>query len=134
MEQSHICVSQHYRWNMILEAEWGDLRQTNSPQDLFTRFSHCFQLNLYETSFLCNEVELKVIGSKDKPRHDKNYSESRFSTTVLWVGGAVGVNGPVIFLDKGTKVHPRTRGTNLVTIYVFSERSCVNSKQSRIYG
>ena len=58
---------------------------------------------MYETSFLCYEVELKVLGRKDKPRHDKNYSDLRFSTTVLWVGGAAGVNGPVTFLKKGEK-------------------------------
>ena len=38
----------------------------------FTRFDHYFQLNLDETSFLCNEVDLKVVRGKDKPRHDKN--------------------------------------------------------------
>ena len=35
------------------------------------------------------------------------------------------MNVPVIFLAKGTKVHPRLRGTNLVTIYVFPEGSCM---------
>ena len=31
------------------------------------------------------------------------------------------VFGPVIFLEKGTKVHPMLRGNKLVTRYVFSE-------------
>ena len=35
------------------------------------------------------------------------------------------MNGPVIFLAKGTKAHPSIRGTNLVTTYIFSEGSCV---------
>ena len=78
-----------------------------------------------ETCFLCNEGELKIIGDKDKPRHDKNCSDSRFSITVLRVGSAAGVNGPVIFLAKGTNVQPRTRGNNLVTKYIFPEGSCV---------
>ena len=34
-EQSQICVSQHYRWHMMIEAEWEDLRRTNSPRDIF---------------------------------------------------------------------------------------------------
>ena len=67
-------------------------------------------MNSDETSFLCNEGELKVLESKDKPCHEKNCSESRLSITVLWVGSTSGVNGPVIFLAKGTKVHPRIRG------------------------
>ena len=70
---------------------------------------------------LCNEVELKIIGIKDKPRHEKNYSESSFTIIFIWFGSAVCVFGPVIFLEKGTKVHPRIRGNNLVTRYVFSE-------------
>ena len=82
-------------------------------------------MNLDGTSFLCNEGNLKVLGSKDKPRHDKKCSDSRFSITVLQVGSAEGVNGPVIFLTKGTKVQPSIRGTNLVTRYVLSEGSCV---------
>ena len=35
------------------------------------------------------------------------------------------MNGPVIFMAKGTKVHPRLRGNNLVTKYGFPEGSCV---------
>ena len=35
------------------------------------------------------------------------------------------MNGPVIFLAKGTKVHPRLKGNNLVTKYGFLEGSCV---------
>ena len=35
------------------------------------------------------------------------------------------MNDPVIFTEKGTKVHTRLRGTNLVTRYGFPEVSCV---------
>ena len=35
------------------------------------------------------------------------------------------MNGPVIFIAKGTSVHPRIRDTNLVTRRVFIEVSCV---------
>ena len=77
-ERSQIFVSQEYRWHMIIEAEWEDMRQTNSPCDILTRFYHYFQLNLDETSFLCNEGELKVVGRKDKPCHKNKFSDSRF--------------------------------------------------------
>ena len=82
-------------------------------------------MNLDETCFLCNEGELRIIGDNDKPHHDKNCSDSRFSITVLQVGSAVDVNGPVIFLAKGEKVHPRLRGNNLVTKYELPEGYCV---------
>ena len=109
----------------MIEAEWEDLRRKNSPRNIFTRFSHYFLFNLDETCFLCNEGELKVIGSKDKPRHDQNFSDSRFSITALRVGSAAGLNGPVIFMEKGTKVHHRLKGTNFVTRYGLPEGSCV---------
>ena len=87
-------------------------------------------MNLDETCFLCNEGELKIIGDNDKPRHDNNCSNSRFSITFLWVGIAAGVNGPVVFLAKGTKVHPRLRGNNLETKYGYPEGSCVIPNKS----
>ena len=87
--------------------------------------AHYFQLNWDETLFICNKGELKVIESKDKPRHDKNFSSSRFSITVFRVGNAAGVNGPVIFLEKRKKVYPRLKVNNFVTRYVLTEGSCV---------
>ena len=35
------------------------------------------------------------------------------------------MNGPVVFLEKGTRVHPRLRGNNLLTKYGLPEVSCV---------
>ena len=94
------------------------MRRTNSLCVIFIRYAHYFQLNLDETCFLCNEGELNIIGDNDKPRYDKNCSSSRFSITVLRVGSEAGVNGPVIVLAKGTTVHSRLRGNNLVTKYI----------------
>ena len=82
-------------------------------------------MNLDESCFLCNEGELKIIGDNYKPRQDKNCSNTRFSVTVFQVGIAAGVNGPVIFMANGTKVHPRLRSKNLVTKYGFPEGSSV---------
>ena len=50
------------------------------------------------------------------------FIDSRFSMTVLRVESTSGVNGLVVLLVKMTKVKPRLRGTNLVTIYGFPER------------
>ena len=40
------------------------------------------------------------------------------------------MNGPVIFLEKGTKVHPRLRGTNLATRYGLTEGYCAISNKA----
>ena len=71
-ERSHICMSQHYHWHMMIAAEWEDLRWTNSPHDIFTPFALYFQFNQDETYLLCNEGDLKVLGSKDKPAMKKS--------------------------------------------------------------
>ena len=39
-KQSQICVSQQYHWHMMIEAEWEDMRRTNSPRDIFIRYAH----------------------------------------------------------------------------------------------
>ena len=83
-----------------------------------------------ETSFLCNEGELRIIGGKDKPHHDKNCSDLGFSITVLRVGSAVNVNVTVIFPAKGKKLHQRLRGNNLVSKYGFTEGYCVIPNKS----
>ena len=39
-EQSQTCVSQQYSLHIMIEVEWEDLRQTNSPCDIFIGFDH----------------------------------------------------------------------------------------------
>ena len=56
---------------MMIEAEWEDLRKTNSTRDIFICYARYFQLNLDKICFLCNEGKLKMIGGNDKPRHKK---------------------------------------------------------------
>ena len=63
-ELSQIYVSKLYHWRMMIEAEWEDLQRTNSPRDIFSRFSHYFQLKLDETFFLYNGGDLNFIGRK----------------------------------------------------------------------
>ena len=119
---------------MIIEEKWEYLRCKNSTRDILNCFAHYFQLNLDETYFLCNEVELKVVRSKYKPLQEEKCSDSRFSTTVLRVGIVAGMNGPVIFLEKGTNVHPRIRDNNLVARKGLPEGSCVIPKKTCIHG
>ena len=82
-------------------------------------------MNLDETSFLYNESELSITRGNNKPSHNKNFSDSRFSIRVLRVGSAARFNGPVIFLERGTKVKQKMRGKNLVTKYISPEGYCV---------
>ena len=87
-------------------------------------------MNYDKTSFLCNEGKINIIGSKNKPLHQKNCSDERFSITVLLVGSAAGANFSLRFLETGTNVHPRLRGNKLVTRYGLLEVSCVIPKKA----
>ena len=54
----------------MIEAEWGYLQRTNSPRYFYSFFSLLsveFLLNI----LIFNEVELTVIGIKDKPHNEK---------------------------------------------------------------
>ena len=113
----------------MIKSDWEGLRWTNSPRDIFIRFAHYFQLNLDETSFLCNEGGLNVVGVKEKPQHETYFSDSIFSIIVLQIGSETVVNGWVVLLEKGTLLHFRIRSTNLVTWYGFSKGSCVIPKK-----
>ena len=63
---------------MMIEAEWEDIWRKNSSHDIFIPYAHYVQLNLDETSFLCYEGELRIIGGNNKPCHDKKFSDYRF--------------------------------------------------------
>ena len=65
-----------------------------------------------------------MLGSKKNPDMKKSI-DSRFPITTLRVDIAASGNGTVIFMEKGDLVHPRLRGTNMVTKYELKEGSFV---------
>ena len=60
----------------------------------------------------------------------KYFQQLKFFSKSPLGGSAASVNDTLIFLEKRTKVHPRLRGTNLVTRYGFPEGSCVIPNKS----
>ena len=101
------------------------MRHLNSPCDLFVTVAEYFQLNLDETCFVCSNGILRILGDSECKHHDNNVADNGVSITVLCVGSAGGVNGPVIFIAKGTSVHPWFSGDSLEKKYGLSVGSCV---------
>ena len=64
-------MSQQYRCQVIIQSDCMGLQRTNQPCDNFTYFDNYFQLDFYETSFLCNESKIKVVGCNIIPRYKK---------------------------------------------------------------
>ena len=60
-----------------------------------------FVLGGDETCFLASNGEVKIIGDKDKPKHDLPTGSSRTSITVYRTGNTAGATGPTAFLPPG---------------------------------
>ena len=125
-ERSQISISQQYRWHCLIDFCWRDLHRKNAnPPGLFTHLAPFFQVNLDETCFMCSEGTLKILGDSQRKKHNLNVADCRTSVTVLRVGSAAGVNGPVVFVPKGREVPRRFRGDRLHSVYGLPEGSCV---------
>jgi hypothetical protein len=60
-----------------------------------------FALGGDETCFLASSGDVKIIGDKEKPKHDLPTGTSRTSTTVYRIGSTAGTTGPTAFLPPG---------------------------------
>ena len=61
-ERSQISVTQQYRWHMLVDTVWEDMRKKNKPADDFLKKAPYCQINLDETCFVCSEGSLKILG------------------------------------------------------------------------
>ena len=57
-----------------------------------------------ETCFLASAGDIKIIGDKDKPKHDLPTGSSRVSATIYRLGSTNGATGPTAFLPPGSPV------------------------------
>ena len=74
--------------------------------------------------------ELKVIGEKGVKPACFFFGESLFSITLFFIGSEENVSVPVVFMGVGYLIHPRVRGTNLMTTCIFLEGCIVNSNKT----
>ena len=57
--------------------------------------------NIDESCMMASDAIIKVLGSADKNKHEKNIAGSWFNVTTVRVGSAAGVDGPRVYLTKG---------------------------------
>ena len=88
-----------------MQLAWDEQRRLNSTsaQNIVKFESNIdyFTLNLDKTCFLASDGIVRVIGSINKKKHEKNIGDCRDSITVVRVGSAAGIDGPRIYLAKG---------------------------------
>ena len=60
-------------------------------------------MNLDETCIQCNDGNIRIVGSKERKTQSKITDDSRFfiTITILRVGNAAGLDGPIIIILKG---------------------------------
>ena len=94
-------------WRIQSERNGWDVRDEGAcDKKEFDRLRDGLTWNLDETCFRAEDGVLKIIGSNERKKHEKNTSDSRLSITVVRIGSAAGIEGPRIYLGKGKEDPP----------------------------
>jgi hypothetical protein len=105
VKRCEITVPQQYRWHAAVDGALDFLRRMNmgTTKDgkTFGEVAPSFVLGGDETCFLASAGDVKIIGDKEKKKHEIPTAGSRSSITVYRCGSAAGVTGPTGFLPPG---------------------------------
>lgn len=94
-------------WRIQSERNgWDERDEGACDKKEFDRLRDGLTWNLDETCFRAEDGVLKIIGSNERKKHEKNTSDSRLSITVVRIGSAAGIEGPRIYLGKGKEDPP----------------------------
>ena len=72
------------------EVAMNEVRALNDNSEEFKNVEDYFNINLDESNFMACNGQLKVIGSKEKRKTEKNTSDSRESVICVRMGSAAG--------------------------------------------
>jgi hypothetical protein len=106
-KRSAITVEQQFRFHTLVNDVDTWIRGQNIADGtgtLFTDVQDHFQMNMDETNCVASDGVMKIVGSHDRTKHDKETADSRLSITALAIGAASGDGGPVVVLTKGKSV------------------------------
>ena len=114
-KRSAVTVGQQYRWHTLVESMFtrlvklnvmetgeGDVPESWRPN--FLRIMKHFVLNLDEECVAAADGSVRIIGDKEKKKHEKNIHDSRTTMTMVRCGTAGGNCGPTFFLCAGERV------------------------------
>ena len=105
VKRTAITVAQQYRWHMCVDQGLAFLRKENTgltPNGkTFGEVIDHFVMGGDETCFLASAADVKIIGDKEKPKHDLPTGSSRTSATIYRLGSTAGATGPTAFLPAG---------------------------------
>jgi hypothetical protein len=84
------------KWNC-----WDKRDESVCCQKEFDKLRDGLTWNLDESCLRVEYGTLKIIGSTERKKHEKNTSDSQLSITVVRINLAAGVEGPHFYLGKG---------------------------------
>lgn len=109
-KRSAITVEQQYRWHSTVDGSFAFLRANNTGTTpdgrTFGEVMPHFILGGDETCLLASNGEVKIIGDKEKKKHEVQTLNSRNSITLYRSGSAAGNDGPTAFLPPGVPSSP----------------------------
>ena len=105
-KRSEVTVAGQYIWHEEVESARKELRALNTglgaDGKTFADIEDNFFTFLDETSLQANAGDLRIVGDKEKKKHEKTTADSRDSITMVRTGSAKDV-GPTIFLLAGQR-------------------------------
>ena len=105
-KRSEVTVSAQQYWHETVESVRTELRKRNTGLDAddktFADLEDHFFAFLDETSLQASSGKLRIVGDKEKAKHEKTTGDSRESITMVRTGSAKSV-GPTIFLLAGQR-------------------------------
>ena len=107
-KRTAITVTQQYRWHMMIESCYAELRQHNTglckhSGKTFGEVIEHFIWGGDETCLLASAGDVHIIGDKDKKKHEVKAGDSRMSITMYRIGSVAGETGPTAFLMSGQR-------------------------------
>ena len=71
----------------------------------FGEVMHYFVIGGDESCLLASNGEVRIIGDKEKKKHEVKTADSRTSITLYRTGSAAGADGPTAFLPPGAPMY-----------------------------
>ena len=96
--QTQVTMEQQHRWHSAVDFCWEKQREMNLPKTEFVKKHAFFQLNLNEESVTGSDGTIKVVASIFGKKVQKNMEDFKGSISIIRVGSAAGIEGPIIFL------------------------------------
>ncbi|KAL3914710.1 MAG: hypothetical protein SGPRY_007531 [Prymnesium sp.] len=94
--------------NITVDKAYGFVRECNTGRTpdgrSFGEVMAHFIFGGDETCFLASAGDVRIIGDKEKKKHEAATANSRVSTTLYHLGSAAGATGPTAFLPPGVRL------------------------------